>query len=244
MQLNILENYEQMSQATAQTIIECVMKKPKSLLCLAGGHTPLRTFELLVEAAQNQQVDFRQCHFVSLDEWVGLGKDTAGSCKETLYHTLFDPLSIREEQICFFDGLTSDLATESQRIDSFIHQHQQIDLILLGVGMNGHLGFNEPNVNPDLYSHIVDLDPITKQVSSKYFDTKLEVKQGITLGMKHIFEAGNILLIANNVKKSAIVQQTVEGEITTKIPSTLLQNHPNVHVFLDQAAASKLERRK
>ncbi|SHF26423.1 glucosamine-6-phosphate isomerase [Seinonella peptonophila] len=240
MKVSILEDYEQMSQVTAQAIIDQIKQKPNSLLCLAGGHTPLKSYQIFVKTIKDQQIDVSQCSFVSLDEWVGLDREISGSCQETLYDSVFDHLPIRNEQICFFNGLATDMAAECHHIDNFIRQHGTIDLTLLGIGMNGHIGFNEPGVNPNQYSHIVDLDPMTQRISVKYFEQPIEVKQGITLGMKHIFETKTIILIANDIKKASIVKQTMEEEATEQVPSSLLQRHPHVHVILDQGAASLL----
>ncbi|MFJ5625055.1 glucosamine-6-phosphate deaminase [Peribacillus loiseleuriae] len=242
MNIKVQTNYEEMSKVTAEFIINYVNHKPDSLLCLAGGHTPLRTFDYLIEAAINRQVDFSECKFVGLDEWVGLGKSVKGSCQETLYTSLFDRISISEEQICFFNGLAEDTAVECKRVDHFIFENGKIDVILLGIGMNGHLGFNEPNVSPDLYSHVVGLDPVTKDVSSKYFEEEVNVKQGISLGIQHIVESDTVILIANGAKKADIVKQTVEGEKTVEVPSSLVQDLPNVHFFIDEEAASLLEK--
>lgn len=236
----ILDDYEQLSRATTKCIVDYVNQKPNALLCIAGGHTPLRTFELLVEASEKGQVNFGNCKFVGLDEWVGLGRDVKGGCQETLYNHLFNPLDIKEKQICFFDGLSSSMAKECKRVDDFIYQNGPIDLMLLGVGMNGHLGFNEPGVSIDLYSHIVKLDAITTGVSSKYFDNPVAVQEGITLGIKHIMASENVLLMANGAKKSDIVKDSLLGEVTTDIPASILQKHSVLHVFLDKDAASKL----
>ena len=242
MKISIKENYDKMSKKAADFIINYINNKPDTLLCIAGGETPMCIFKYLAEYSSQKKVDFSKCKFVSLDEWVGLGRDTRGSCKETLYNHFFDLINITKEQICFFDGLTSDLEKECKRVDKFISDNGNIDLIVLGIGMNGHIGFNEPNVPLDTYCHVVGLDPVTKDVSVKYFDKALDVKQGISLGMKTINEADTILLIANDLRKSDIVKKTIEGEKTPKVPSSLLKDFPKLYFFLDEAAASKLDK--
>lgn len=240
MKVNMFENYEKMSKATADYIIDYVNKKPESLLCLAGGDTPLLAYSYLIEAAKNNKVDFSKCKFVSLDEWVGLDIKVKGSCIETLYRTVYSKLNLKEEQICFFNGLAKDLNAECKRIDDFISENNGIDIILLGIGMNGHLGFNEPNVDVDLYSTVVPLDPVTKTVGAKYFSENVNLTGGITLGMKHVMESKNVVLIANGLKKAEIVKATVEGEISNKVPSSLARKASNSQIFLDKEAASKL----
>lgn len=240
MNIIIDKDYESMSKKAANFIAEYIEKKPDTLLCIAGGETPMGIFRYLVKYAADKKIDFSQCKFVSLDEWVGLGRDTKGSCKETLYNNFFDLIPVKEEQICFFDGLAADMEDECRKTDKFISDHGDIDLIVLGIGMNGHIGFNEPNVPLNTECHVVALDPVTKKVSVKYFDTALDVKQGISLGMQTISRADTILLIADDIRKADIVKKTVEGEKTPEVPSSLFQDFPKLWFFLDEAAASKL----
>ena len=240
MEIIIKQDYDKMSKEAADFIVNYINNKPETLLCIAGGETPAGILKYLVEASNDKKVDFSKCKFVSLDEWVGLGRETRGSCIETLYNQFFDLIPVTEDQICFFDGLTSDLEKECKRVDKFISDNSNIDLIVLGIGMNGHIGFNEPNVPLDTYCHVVGLDPVTKDVSVKYFDEALDVKQGISLGMKTINESDTILLIANDLRKADIVKKTVEGEKTPEVPSSLLKDFPKLYFFLDEAAASKL----
>lgn len=233
---NVLPNYNEMSMKAAEIIIDIVKRKPDALLCFAAGSTPLGTFGHLVEAGKQGKVNFDKCVFVSLDEWVGLSRDVEGSCKQTLYDHFFDPLSIRQDQIVFFDGMNPDLTEECEKMDKYIQTHGPIDLFLLGIGMNGHLGFNEPGVDFDLYSHVINLDPVTKQVSSKYFQTNMELTQGITLGIRYIMEARTVLLIANGSNKAEILQQSFTGPVTNEVPASILQNHPKLIVCIDELA--------
>lgn len=241
MKVNILENYQELSEAVGKFIVDYVNNKPNSLLCLAGGDTPLATYKYLVDASEKGEVDFSQCKFVSLDEWVGLGEETKGSCVETLYEHIYNKLPIEKEQVCFFDGLSKDLDYECKRIDKFIFDNDKIDIMLLGIGMNGHLGFNEPGVNEDLYSTVVPLDEVSKTVGTKYFEEEVKLTSGITLGMKHILESKNVILMANALKKADIVKATIEGDISNKIPSTLARKSENASIYIDSEAASKLK---
>ena len=240
MEIIIKQDYDKMSKEAADFIVNYINNKPETLLCIAGGETPAGILKYLVEASNDKKVDFSKCKFVSLDEWVGLGRETKGSCIETLYNNFFDPIHAREDQICFFDGLADNMENECKKVDKFISDHGNLDLIVLGIGMNGHIGFNEPNVPIDTYCHVVDLDPITKDVSVKYFDEALDVKQGISLGMKTINESDTILLMANEERKAEIVRKTVNEEKTPLVPSSLLKDFPKLYFFLDKAAASKL----
>lgn len=242
MKINVYENYELMSKKVSEYIIETVNKKPESLLCLAGGDTPLKTYKYLVEAYNNNEVNFSKCKFVGLDEWIGLSEETKGSCVEMLNKHLYSKLDLKDDQVCFFDGVASDLENECKRVDQFIFDNNGIDLMLLGLGMNGHLGFNEPNINPDLYCTVVNLDEVTTTVGVKYFDENIELKKGITIGMKHIFNSNIKIIMANGERKADIVKQVVEGKKTKEIPASLLVDEKSLDIFLDCEAASKLKK--
>lgn len=240
MNIKIYENYDIQSKKVSEYIINVVKNKPDVLLCLAGGNTPLKTYEYLINAYESGEVSFSECKFVGLDEWVGLAKDVKGSCYEMLYNNLFSKLNLREEQVCFFDGITLDLEEECNRVNNFIFKNKGIDLILLGVGMNGHLGFNEPNINPDLYCTVVQLDEITTTVGQKYFNDELVLNKGITLGLKHIFESKNKIIMANGIGKSEIISKIINEDKINEIPASLLVNEEGCSIFLDKEAASKL----
>lgn len=240
MNVEIKEDYLQLCAAVAEQVIASVTAKPDALICIAGGDTPLGVFEALVNASNAGRVDFSHASFIGLDEWLGLGRSDKGSCREMIWHHFFDKLTLRDEQICFFDGLTHDPQAECLRVDAFIAAHQQIDIIVLGIGMNGHIGFNEPGVSPDKSCHVVDLDAITQAVSVKYFGKPLNIKQGISLGIKTIRAAKRIILMASGEKKSTIVAKTLQAEIGTEIPATLVKDHPSVTLMVDRAASSQL----
>ncbi|MBC2138517.1 glucosamine-6-phosphate deaminase [Listeria innocua] len=238
MKLIINENEQLVAETVSQRIIELVKAKPASLICIAGGDTPLLTIEALIKASQAGEVDFSQTQFVGLDEWVGLGRETKGSCIQTLYDAFFDRLEdVSNEQICFFDGKAEDLAAECARVDAFIDERGGMDFILLGIGLNGHIGFNEPFVPVDVNCHVVELDDVTKCVMSKYFDTDLPLTHGISLGMKQILAAKEIYLVATGAKKVDIVKQVIEKAPTVAIPATLVKE-ANTTLVIDKVAAS------
>jgi len=240
MNVETVENYPALSATVAQSIIDAVARKPDALVCIAGGDTPLGVFSELVRASQNGNVDFSRVAFVGLDEWLGLGKADKGSCREMVWGHFFNHLNLRDEQICFFDGLTKDPATECQRVDEYIAAHGGIDIIVLGIGMNGHIGFNEPGVATNTGCHVVDLDDVTQAVSVKYFGKPLPVKQGISLGLKTILAAQSIILMASGEKKAAIIAKTRNAPVSSAIPATLLKPHPHLRVIVDRTAASQL----
>ncbi|MBC1848127.1 glucosamine-6-phosphate deaminase [Listeria seeligeri] len=242
MKIVIKENPQIVAESISQKIIEIVKEKPTSLICIAGGDTPLLTIEALIKANQAGEVDFSKTKFVGLDEWVGLGRETKGSCIQTLYDAFFDRLeNVSSDQICFFDGQTADFEAECARVDAFIEACGGIDFILLGIGLNGHIGFNEPFVPVDVNCHVVELDNVTKRVMSKYFDTDLPLTHGISLGMQQILTSKEIYLVATGEKKAEIVQQVIEKEPTVSIPATLVKQ-AIATLVLDKAAASRWEK--
>jgi glucosamine-6-phosphate deaminase len=238
MKTYITRDYREMSLQAAELIIHKIKQKPDSLVCFAAGNTPIGTFSCLVEAMRQGKVSFDQCRFISLDEWVGLDGADEGSCKQTLHQHFFKPCGIEEKNIHFFNGISGDLETECRLMDELIRAHGTIDLLLLGVGMNGHLGFNEPNVSFDLNSHVTNLDSVTKQVSVKYFQDQKDLQQGITLGIKQLLEADMVIVIADGAKKADIMSKALHNEVTNQVPVTVLQRHPNLHICLDEAAAT------
>lgn len=241
MKVIVKKNYEEMCKAVADHIIDYVNNKPDSLIELPGGDTPMGIFRYLVEAAKEERVNLSKCAFVSLDEWENLGYETKGSCVQTLYDALYNKLPIdKEKQVCFFNG-KADLKEECRRIDNFIFEHGNIDIAVLGIGMNGHIGFNEPGIDENQYSTVVELDDVTQSVSVKYFGEQLNIRHGITLGMKHFFESKEVILIADSARKADIVKQLVEGEITNHIPASLIRKVEGSVLYTDEDAASKLE---
>lgn len=240
MKTYIKRNYDKMSRQAAELIMDHLNRKPNSLVCFAAGNTPLGTFAHLAETFRLGKVSFQQCKFISLDEWVGMDGSDKGSCRQTLDEHFFKPCGIHETNIHFFDGKSENLQAECEIIDELIWANGRIDLLLLGVGMNGHLGFNEPNISFELNTHVIDLDTVTKQVSAKYFSEQRDVQRGITLGIKHLLEADAVIVVAAGTKKADIMRKALRDEVTNQVPASVLQLHTNLHVCLDEAAASLL----
>jgi galactosamine-6-phosphate isomerase len=244
MQLKIYSDHQSLSDAAANEIIDLVKRKPNAVLCLASGDTPRLTCRLLAEKVSKDKVDVSQCTFVGLDEWVGIPPDNDGSCHYFFHHELFEPLHLSEKQIHLFDAVTDKLQDECPKMDAVILEKGGIDLMIVGIGMNGHIGFNEPGVSFDNFSHVIDLDDTTLSVGQKYFKTKVSLQKGITLGLKHLQESKKVLLLANGSKKAEVIKKTVEGEITDSFPASIMQTHPNGFVMIDKEAASLLTQNK
>jgi glucosamine-6-phosphate isomerase len=231
-----------MSQATADFIARFVQQNPEALLCFPSGETPTTTLQLLVHYGLHTNIDFSRCRFVGLDEWVGMDKHTLGSCQQYMYSHFFDLLQISKEQIHFFDATNPDLLNECKRMDTYIFHNGPIDLMLVGLGLNGHIGLNEPGVSLNAYSQVSTLDKVTKTVAQKYFPSHTPLQQGITLGLKHLLEAKNVILQASGSKKADILAKALEGEVSSQVPASVMQMHPNSHVMLDNEAASALKK--
>lgn len=232
--------YNELSRHTAEHIAACLRRKPDATICLASGDTPTQTYRVLKQLTEENALDWQRCTFVGLDEWVGLGPDDEGSCTFYLYRDLFLPLGIRPDQIRFFNAKASDLVLECRLMDAFIAEHGGLDLLLVGIGMNGHIALNEPGTSFSLYSHVVELDEVTKAVGQKYFLEETVLTRGITLGLQHLMDAREVILLANGARKAAILRDALTGPVSEQLPASILQRHPNAHVWLDTDAAQLL----
>lgn len=239
MEVRVFKDYEELSKNTADFILKCISNKPDALLCLAAGDTPRGTYEQLVR--MKNQTAINNCRFVGLDEWAGMDEKDEGSCKNFIYNELFYPLSIKKENYSFFDARAEDLQAECRKADDYILKNRAIDFSLVGLGLNGHIGFNEPGTPFDSYSHVVELDEVTKTVGQKYFKGEKVLDKGITLGLGHMMESKCLMLIASGLKKAQIIKRVVEGDISEEVPGTLMRIHKNSFIFLDRDAASALQ---
>lgn len=243
MQLNIYKDYEALSQHVADEIIRLVKSKPEAVICLASGDTPRLTFNLMTKKAADDKIDFTRCTFIGLDEWVGIPPENEGSCHYFLHHHVFGPLHISANHIHLFNALSKDLEQECRQMDRIIAAKGGIDLILVGVGMNGHIGFNEPGVSPDHYAHVVELEEATRTVGQKYFRHHTSLSYGISLGLNHLLEARKAIMIANGTKKADVIRRALEEDITPSLPASIMRKHANGLVMLDEGAASALTKK-
>ena len=234
------DTYTEMSVKTADQIAAIISKKPEALFCFPAGETSIGTFEQLISLNKSGKISFKKCKIVGLDEWANIGKMESENCFSFLKKHLFDDIDYCEETMCFFDGESSDLELECIRTDNFIKKNGPIDMILLGMGMNGHLGLNEPGTPFDLYSHIVNLDETTKAVGQKYFTGKTELSKGITLGLKYIKEARTVILQVNGERKAEVAKRFIDSEISPSFPASIIKMHPDSYFLLDKEAAKYL----
>ena len=236
----IFENYSELSVKTAEQIAAIILEKPDALLCFPAGETSLGTFNQLIVLNKTGKISFKDCKIVGLDEWINLGSMKSENCFSFLKKYLFDHIDYSVENLCFFNGESTDPEQECIKTDDFIKKYGPIDMMLLGIGMNGHLGLNEPGTSFDLYSHIVKLDDVTKKVGQKYFTDKIKLTSGISLGLKSIMEAKTVILQLNGDKKAEIARRLVDSEISTDFPASVAKLHPNAFLLLDREAAQYL----
>jgi glucosamine-6-phosphate isomerase len=233
-------DYETLSRSLADVILDYIRSSSEKLICLPSGDTPVGAYRIVSEALPQADIDSLKFKLVGLDEWVGMGYETAGSCQHYLNEHLYKPGLIPKDKIIEFNAQSLNLLDECEKMDDFLQKHGPLDLVVLGIGMNGHLGLNEPGTSFALYSHITDLDEKTKIVAKKYFPHEVKLEKGITLGIKHFLEAKRLILIASGSQKAEIVRRMVEGGITEGVPATMAKLHQNSLLLIDEAAAAKL----
>ncbi|MDP9230497.1 MAG: glucosamine-6-phosphate deaminase [Bacteroidota bacterium] len=237
MQVFITDTYKALSEQAANDVVQLMRSRNNPLLCAASGDTPAGLYKEIVDKVNKNELDISDWSFAGLDEWVGMNENDEGSCRFNLNDQLFRPLKIAANKISFFDGKANDLHKECEDVESFILQKGGIDVAILGLGMNGHIGMNEPGTSPALRSHVTALDPITQKVGQKYFKEKQQLTAGITLGLATLMESSYIILLVSGSHKAEIVKKILEEEISEQLPGSLLRNHPSLKIYLDAEAA-------
>jgi len=240
MKLNIYPDNQTLSAQVANEVIALIKRMPDAVFCLASGDTPRIACQLVAEKAISEGIDFSKCTFVGLDEWLGVAPDNEGSCHHFFKTLLIEPLRLSPNQTFLFDALATNPQEECKKMDENIFNKGGIDLMIVGIGMNGHIGFNEPGISFEKYSHVADLDNTTVTVGQKYFSSPTNLKQGITLGLEHLMESKRVILMANGKKKAGVIAKAVGGEISNQFPATIIQRHQNGEVAIDEEASSEL----
>lgn len=240
MQITAFSNYEELSGYMAGFVADSIKNNPDLVLCMASGSTPSLTCDLLVKKLKEEHIDHSKFTFIGLDEWVGLPPTNTGSCHYFFHSKIFEPLQLKTSQYHLFNGMSDDLKNECLKMDRFISEKGGIDIMIVGVGMNGHIGFNEPGTSFSGLSHVAELEEITKSVGQKYFTRPVELNKGITIGFGHLVNTKKVFLIANGIKKAEVIKKAVEGTVTTSFPASILQRHPDGIILIDEAAGSLL----
>ena len=232
MKIIFTDHYGQMSRRAANIISAQIILHPRTVLGLATGTTPIGTYKQLIEWQQKGDLDFSQVVTFNLDEYYGLPGTHPQSYRYFMDTHLFNHINIRKENTHVPDGTASDADAQCLAYEQAIEQAGGIDLQLLGIGHNGHIGFNEPGASYEKMTHLVDLTENTIQANSRLFEHKEDVPtQALTMGMKSIMHAKRILLIANGPAKIDILEQVLYGPITPELPASILQLHPDLTVI-------------
>ena len=235
------KDYEDMSRKAANIISAQVILKPDCVLGLATGSTPIGLYKQLVEWYEKGDLDFSEVKTVNLDEYKGLNRENDQSYYYFMHDNLFNHINIPEENTHLPNGMEMDSEKECARYTKLIQSMGGVDLQLLGIGHNGHIGFNEPSESFDKDVHCVNLTQSTIEANKRFFASADDVpKQAYTMGIKTIMQAKKILIVANGEGKADIVRDAFFGPITPQVPASVLQLHNDVTLVADEAALSKV----
>jgi len=209
---------------------------PRLRICLPSGHTPDKIYEAIAQSTTNGLVSFREAEIFALDDFGGLAPDDEGRCANMLRRYLLRYIDLPKERFHFIDTEASDLEKVCRDYDAAIGAG--FDLTVLGIGLNGHLGLNEPGSSPDSTTHRVDMHPSTVKASAAYLTHSNLPAWGIGVGLKHLLGSKEVWLLANGAKKASIIQRFLKGEISNEIPASLLRQHRNSFLMVDAEAGS------
>ena len=231
-----VETYDQLSSIAANIIAAQVIMKPDCVLGLATGSSPLGTYAKLIEKCSAGELDFSKVTSVNLDEYIGLDGTNDQSYRYFMDNNLFSKINIDRNNTYVPNGCADDLKAEGDNYDAFIKKLGGIDLQLLGIGLDGHIGFNEPDEFFTKETHVVELDESTIEANARFFASRDEVPtKAVTMGMGGIMQAKKIVLIANGAKKKDILDKAFFGPITPYVPASILQLHPDVTVIYSES---------
>ena len=240
MNIIVCRDYEEMSRKAVELVAESLRETPEGLVSFAGGDTPLGAVHTFAEQVNAGAIDISRAHYVSLDEWVGLSDTDEGSCGLFNRVELLGRLEKPFAGVHVINGAAADIEAERQALNDYIAKYGPLTASVLGIGMNGHLGFNEDGIDFESDAHITPLSDVTKRVMRKYFGEKFHPEYGISQGIRQIMAAKRVILIANGAHKAEILSRAVRGEVTNSVPASILQRHPDCYVVADTAAAAGL----
>lgn len=242
MKILVFEKEEHLDAYVGEYICHFIRNHSQPVIGFATGSTPLGVYRYFIDNYQAQKVSFRQVKAFNLDEYVGLTPNHPRSFASAMKNELFSHIDILPENINALDGSKEDMIQECQRYESLIDANP-IDIQILGIGMDGHIAYNEPGSPLDGACHVVDLHQESIESSLDYgFDHIEDVPtQGVTQGIGTIMKAKQLIMMAKGEKKADLVKRMIYGEVTPDFPSSIIQRHPNVIVCLDRSAASQLK---
>ena len=234
------KDYNDMSRKAANIISAQVIMKPDCVLGLATGGTPVGTYKQLVEWYNKGDLDFSEVTTVNLDEYRGLPREHSESYWSFMHRNLFDLVNVNPASINLPDGTNMDAEAECARYDAVIERVGGVDLQLLGIGHDGHIGFNEPSDAFDLGTHCVDLKPETIEANKRFFESNEDLvpKQAYTMGIRTIMQARKVLMVASGKDKAEILKKAFFGPVTPEVPASILQMHPDFILVADEDALS------
>ena len=239
-----VNDYQEISEKAFEEIKKIVTEKPDAVLGLATGSSPVGLYQLMIKDHQENGTSYREVRTFNLDEYVGLPKDHPESYYSFMHRNLFDGLDIKEENI-HIPSSEGDLQEKCEQYNDALEE-TVIDVQILGIGSNGHIGFNEPGTSFDSVTHIVDLKPSTIADNARFFDDDISKvpTRAITMGISNVMAARKIILLASGENKANAIQACVMGPVTENVPASILQEHPDVIMIIDKAAASSLYKEK
>ena len=242
MRLIRAKDYNDVSRKAANIIAAQIYLKPDCVLGLATGSSPVGTYKELIAKYEAGDLDFSKVRTVNLDEYVGLTKDHDQSYAYFMRSNLFDHVNINQNNCNIPNGMNPDAEAECARYDAVIDAFGGADLQLLGLGPNGHIGFNEPGEAFELETHCVDLTQETIEANKRFFDGNVDLvpKQAYTMGIKTIMQARKVLMVANGKGKAEIIKKAFFGPVTPEVPASILQMHPDFILVGDEEALSEI----
>ncbi len=241
MKIYLTKDYDSMSKKAAMILAAQVVTKPESVLGLATGSTPIGIYELLVKWCSSKEISFADVRTVNLDEYVGLDADNPQSYHFFMRRHLFDGVDIPLNNTYLPDGAAKDPQEECLRYERLLSSLGQVDIQLLGLGHNGHIGFNEPGDSFSLGTHVVNLADRTRKANSRNFGSLDAVPcKALTMGVGTIMRAKRILMVVSGADKAETVSRAFAGPITPAVPASVLQLHPDVTLVGDESALSCL----
>ena len=240
MEVIIKNNYEEISKLAADYLINTVKAKNDAILGLPTGSTPIGMYQEVINRYKDN-ISFQNVRTFNLDEYVGLDKSNLNSYRYFMDENLFSHIDIKEENIHIPNGVATDIEKECINYENLLKTTGQMDIMYLGIGHNGHIGFNEPDEFFEPYTHIVKLTEDTIESNKRFFDNIESVPQtAITMGIKTIMSAKKIILLASGESKAEAISKTVKGKITPRVPASILQLHNDVTLIIDKDAAKFL----
>lgn len=242
MQTHVFKTEQQVGRAAATLIAAQLLRKPDSVLGLATGSTPLPTYRALIDMYRFGMLDFSKAISFNLDEYVGLDPLHSCSYHRFMQENLFSQINIRPDHVHIPDGSATDPVAAARAYDQAVKAAGGIDLQLLGIGRNGHIGFNEPGDALIYDCHRVELTASTIEANKRFFDSEADVpRAAVTLGIGAIMHARQVLLIATGEDKADAVRRAVQGDVSPHCPASILRTHPDALILLDEAAAMGLK---